>query len=395
MMPETSKKLKQGDLSRCKMTDIVASNRNQIPSKTVQKSHLLLMSPQNLTSRQHDMLLLFCSKIKGDEYELPILDPKLPQSEQDKTVQVPTFTFEGDVLEGWFDIPRKQMASKLAPTAEQLAKSLFGYKEFNGNKSDEFKYRTLFSEISYRRAKLTFIPNQLMWRMLIDYSKGYALINHVTFRKIKSEYAKHLYQLLSRWKEDHNRMKPMTIAELQDAFGVFDYKGRPIKSSLARPHMFITRVVEASILELAEIPEIRKELIFHTDEEKGTLGYKATKKGRAYTHIKFLYHWITPKALPSMTEVSAKKIINDLAIVKRTTKGIELTIDDCTQLYTAYKFMGMDERADAVHSAIKTKKAEEDKKENEIIENPSQSSVAIEKMLGDLEAQFNVGFDEY
>lgn len=365
--------------SSTKATDIISTSFKHLPRETVRKSHLLLMSPQNLTSKQQEMLLLFCSKLNGDDYDLPALIEGVPQSEQDKFLACPTFEFHSNVLCEWFNIEKTQLYSRITPIAESLSKQVFAYKEEDA-KGGEFKFRTLFSEISYKNSTLKLIPNNLMFRMLIDYSKGYALINHHTFRAISGEYGKQLYKLLSRWKEDTNPMRTILIADLQLLFGVFDKKGKAIKASLAKPSMFIARVIEPAIKELMAVEDVKKELLFNKSKDGTHIGMELFKKGRTFHEVEFLYQWVTVKSKPEMNESSALQIIQDLAITKRLINKVELSVDELTTLYVAFKFIKADDKAGTILEQIQNKKNEVEFKEKTI----DVPNTKAQKLLNDL-----------
>ncbi|MBW8191338.1 replication initiation protein [Neiella marina] len=316
-------------------------------SANFKKSHGLLMAFQSLTPMEHNALALFLTRIKKDMVELPPVDMSVPYEKRDANLEVPTFTFDQNVLCEWFDIAPDQLATRLNEVAEKLMFRKMAFRDMAKKGGVEsFDYKQIFQRIVYHRGRLTFVPAPVSWRDLVDESRGFALIDHAAFRKIPSEYGKRTYALLSRFKRSEDNLGAHKIDELQKLYGVVDNAGKPLKSSLVRPSMFVERVIKKSIAEIEEIKASGVSmagLSFHIDDKSGEVGYRVTRRGKRIDTIEFLYSW-DGQALKEIQAIIEVNRGNAIEFVERLEakrfQNTKLSVVEQIQLSLAYRELG-------------------------------------------------------
>ncbi|MEH6454710.1 MAG: replication initiation protein [Cocleimonas sp.] len=226
----------------------------------------------------------------------------------------PIYEFRAAELAEWLGISPKHIGTTLNPAAKRLMARSVGFTVDTDN-GEEFEYISIFSKVKYANAKLTIIPNPMLKDFLMEFNRGYALINTSNIIKLKKSYSKRIYEFLSRFKEEGTYLYPMKLDSLRHYFGLFDEKGNlhKGKKSLKTPSVFITRCIEDSIEEINKI--CPNEIIFFKGEQ-GHLGYTPIKKGRYYIGVKFHYQWLNTKiklstedALSTIKELEHKRLI--------------------------------------------------------------------------------------
>ncbi|SUJ10405.1 replication initiation protein [Shewanella morhuae] len=296
------------------------------------KSHELIFSRQSLTSHEQNIFNLMIAHMKEEHWN--------------DSISGPSYEFPAQTLSEWFDIESNHLSSTLAPVADRLATRTVG---FHNGETGEWDYIPILSRIRYKNAKLIIIPNHQLKEQYIDYSiNGYALINRKPLYKLRKTYSKRLYEILSRFKNDGFKQRPLSINELKGYFGLFDEKGNMSKGnkSLESTGVFIKRCVADSFDEIAKV--CKHELMLF-ESEKGELGYSLIKKGRITTGIKFHYKWIENKV--SMSESTAKDVIKDLE-TRRLLRKERLSIEDLNFLAEAYIVMEDPDSASEIYKVI-------------------------------------------
>lgn len=278
-----------------KETFTVKTKKTQdLSSSFFQKSHELVFSQLGLSAREHDLFALFLSTLHSDHWKNFIAK---------KDISAPHYQFESEVLKDWFGLQAKQLYPTLKPVADRLSSRKVG---IASDGSESFDFIPLFARIKYESGVLTIVPNSELISAYIDYSQGHAQIDHRVFRTLKTEYAKRLYSLFSRFKDTHaTTLHPQSIKQLHGLLGLLDVNGKLTAKSYQQNKFFLERCIRRPIQEMAHCPEVQKELDILVDEKTGNLGFSPIYEGKKIIALKFLYRWKNPKWNPkSITETT-------------------------------------------------------------------------------------------
>ena len=204
----------------------------------------------------------------------------------------------------------------------------------------------------YKNRTLTMIPNDQLRSEYIEYKQGFALINTHHYLALKKEYAKRLYELLSRFKSGGTSMHSQSLDELRGLFGILDERGnlKDDKKSFKNNSVLINRCIKSSIEEICSNPKTKKEILF-LDGNEGHKGYNLIKRGRAIVGVEFLYRWIGDNPIESMNHQSARELIKKLEL-KRLQGGSNLDIEELKSLSLAYQTVGDNEVVAKIDKAI-------------------------------------------
>ena len=298
--------------------------------ETIKKSHELVFSRQNLSSHEQNIFNIMAAHMKVEHWN----DNKAP-----------VYEFPASNLSEWLNISPRHLGSTLAPAADRLAKRTVG---FINDENGEFDFIPLFSRLKYRNARLVLTPNPELKSQYIDYSGGFALINTNTILKLKKNYSKRLYEIISRFKDLGYKQRPLKIDEIKGYFGLFDDNGNYLagKKSLAVNSVFIKRCIEESF---AEIEKVCKDELILFEDEDGNKGFSLIKKGRNTIGLSFSYRWLNQQE--QMDEDSARRSIRELENKRLLSKEI-LTINELNLLAEAYLILNVREKAISIFSAI-------------------------------------------
>ncbi|MEZ9863890.1 replication initiation protein [Vibrio breoganii] len=308
--------------------------------KHIKKGHQLVFSRQDLSARESDLFGAMMAHMKPEDWK----------------GNPPAYQFTAKQLSDWLGIGIRHIGSNLRPVAERLSNRSVGVKD---NSDDEFKYRSLFSEIEYKNGLLTMTPNYKLKAEYIEYQNGFALINTKNYFEVDREYPKRLYEILSRFKSQGFGLNEQSLDDLKGYFGLLDEKGRLHKNkrSYAKNSVFMSRCIRDSIDYLAEHPEIKKELLFFKGSQ-GNFGFEVVKKGRTISGIKFLFRWIGSGTVDELNQNDALKRIKKLEL-KRLQNGVRLTISELKELATAYSYCGETDKSLKIENAIIQREKEE------------------------------------
>lgn len=308
--------------------------------KHIKKGHQLVFSRQDLSAREADIFALLIANMKPEDWN----------------TATPKYEFTAHQLSEWLAIDSKHIGSNLSPVADRLAGRKIGIKLEGKNGDVEFDYTPLFKNIRYKNGVLSMIPNDMLKSEYIEYNQGFALINTRNFFDVKKEYAKRLYELLSRFKDQGYEMKAQSIDDLKGVFGLLDEKGKlkKDKKSFANNSTFMKRCIRNSIEELSNNSKIKKELLF-LENSKGDLGYELIKKGRSITGIKFLFRWINKGTVEELNVHDAMKAIRELEL-KRLQNSEKLLDAELEALALAYRYIGKEDRAIKIEHTLEQRK---------------------------------------
>lgn len=309
--------------------------RNNLP-KHIKKGHQLVFSRQDLSAREADLFALMIAHMKEDDWDN----------------HTPHYKFTSQQLTEWLGIESRHIGSNLNPVASRLASRKIGIKVENEKGDIEFDYRPLFKHIKYKNGVLSIVPNDMLKAEYIEYNQGFALINTKTFFKVKKEYAKRLYELISRFKSTGFEMHAQNIDELKGMFGLLDEAGKlsKEKSSFKNNSVFMKRCVRDSIAELSNHPEISKEILF-LESNDGDKGFEVIKKGRSIVSIKFLFRWLKQGTVEELNQHAAIQTIKELEL-KRLQHNIRLDEMELETLAIAYRFVGKEDQATKIEQSL-------------------------------------------
>lgn len=312
-------------------------SRNNLP-KHIKKGHKIVFSRQDLSPREADLFALMMAQMKSADWENT----------------TPQYKFTAHQLSEWLNIDSKHVGSILRPVAERLSSYTIGIKveKSVGGNEDAFNYKALFKNIRYENRELIMVPNDMLESEYIEYKQGFALITTKTYLDIKQEYAKRLYEILSRFKKDGYEMHYIQIEELKGLFGLLDERGnlKKAKGSFKNNGVFMERCIRSSIEKLRSNPITRKEFLFLESDNK-ELGYELKRQGNRISEIKFLVRWLDKGTLEELNNHDALKTIRELE-VKRITKKQKLSIPELTSLMMAYRQVGNEEQAAKIEKAL-------------------------------------------
>lgn len=313
--------------------------------KHIKKSHQLVFSRQDLTPREADVFALMIAHMRPDDWDQKVNE----------------YRFSATQLSAWFDVNKKHISTIFEPVADRLTKKNIGLKTYNEKKKEyEYEFYTIFTSIKYRDGFLILRPNAELKKEYIEYNQGFSLINTRNYLDLNTEYAKRLYEILSRFKTEKIRFTKYNVDELKGLFGLLDTTGK-IKSnrkSFSDISVFIRRCVKDSINEISTNKQTKDEIEFLVDEDTKTKGYRTLKKNRKIIGIEFLYKWHKKKEI-IITSVpdepldfkQAMIIIKELEI-RRLQKEEKLTNHELKTLSDAYLVLGQQDEADEIKSLI-------------------------------------------
>ncbi len=309
----------------------------------IKKGHQLVFSRQDLSAREADMFALMVAHMSPEDWDK----------------QTPEYTFSAHQLSEWLNIEPKHVGYTLDPVAERLAKKTIGIRTDTNSNEREFDHITLFKRIYYKNRTLTMIPNDELRSEYIEYKQGFALINTHNYLALKKEYAKRLYELLSRFKSGGTSIHKQSLDDLRGLFGILDERGRlkDDKKSFKNNSVLINRCIKSSIEEISTNPKTKKEIIF-LDGNDGHKGFNLVKRGRTIIGIEFLYRWIGDQPIEEMNHQAARKIIKELEL-KRLQMGKVLEINELKSLSMAYHIVGDEEVALSIEHAIEQRMTSE------------------------------------
>jgi plasmid replication initiation protein len=335
--------------------------------KHIKKGHQIVFSRQNLSPREADMFAIMMAYM----------------SPEDWITHTPTYKFNCHQLAEVFEIESRYVGIILDPAAERLSKKTIGIKTENAKGEVEFSYTPLFKKIEYKNGVLTMRPNDELKSDYIEYNKGFALINTRNYLKLKREYSKRLYELLSRFKNGGTKLPVYTINELQGLFGLLDHKNKlkSDKSSFSNNSVFMQRCIRDSIIELNDNTQVKKELHFFKDTKSEQLGYEAIKQGRKYVGIKFLYKWVSGVGVESLNNQAAMEIVRTLETKRR---DMPLTIKELTHLSDAYRALNKHDIVDKINKTIDTRQKQEEEQSKAIDETNAVENL-LKEIHGDKE----------
>lgn len=330
--------------------------------KHIKKSHQLVFSRQDLTPREADVFALMIAHMKPEDWEQKVNE----------------YRFSAAQLSAWFDVNKKHISTIFEPVADRLTKKNIGIKTYNEKKGEyEYEFYGIFTSIKYRDGFLILKPNADLKNEYIEYNQGFSLINTRNYLDLNTEYAKRLYEILSRFKTENFRSAKYKVNELKGLFGLLDTTGK-IKSnrkSFSDISVFIRRCIKDSIKEISTNSLTKYEIEFLVDEKTKVKGYRTLKENRKIVGIEFLYKWNNQKkiivnTLPQTQDVTeikqAMSIIKELEI-RRVQKKEKLTNQELNSLSEAYLKLGQQNEAEQIKKLI--------------VEDEDNKSVDIEKFL--------------
>lgn len=344
-------------------------SRNNLP-KHIKQGHKLVFSRKDLSQREADLFALMMAQMKSGDW----------------VNTTPQYTFTASQLSEWLNIDSKHVGSILSPAAERLSSYKIGIKVENEDGDEDFDYKPLFKRIRYKKGLLTMVPNDMLESEYIEYRQGFALITTKTYLDIKQEYAKRLYEILSRFKKDGYEMHFIKIEELKGLFGLLDEKGKlkKNKASFANNGVFMKRCIRDSIGKLSNHPIARKEFLF-LKSENNEVGYELRTQGKKISEIKFLVRWVDKGTVEELNTHDALKVVKEL-ISKQVTSKQKLSPAELTQLMLAYRYLGQDEEADRVEKALQVfQKSEPKFEEYEEEQDVKDELASIMQLTKDIE----------
>lgn len=331
------------------MVEKVNTSKKHTLPKQFKKAHKLVFSQQDLTQREADLFALMIAHMKPEDWE---------------DNNTPVYQFSSTQLSRWLNIDPKELAKTLKPVADRLTKKNIGVLIEDANKDiQEFDFISIFKRVTYKDRLLTMKPNDELKEAYIEYNNSYALITTQSFLSLKKEYAKRLYEILSRFKGGGTYLQTFEIEDLKGLFGLHDPAGK-IKSgkrSFANNSVFIDRCIKASIKGIEEDSQTNQEIMFFDSEDGKTHGFEVFREGRKISKIKFLYRWVEKKGpVESLNLEDIKRIISQLEM--KRVGGQELTIDELKNLSHCYKSIGENDRASKINLAVERREKEEEKR---------------------------------
>ncbi|MBD1389426.1 RepB family plasmid replication initiator protein [Neiella sp. HB171785] len=355
------------------MDGIVAQTSGNLPTH-IKKGHQLVFARQDLSAKEQDVFGLMMAHMK----------------ETDWAQGTPRYEFSCHQLADWFDMDSSHVADTLSPVADRLSKRSIGVRNVGENGVTEFDYAGYFKRIKYKHAKLVMVPNDELKQEYVSYQQGFALITAKNFFGLNREHSKKLYEILSRFKTGGTSMKPVKLNELRGMFGLLDQQGNLKKKSYANNGVVMARCIRDSITEISTNPRTSKEILFLKDDETGNVGYRVRKDGNTIIEIEFLYRWLAKDPVAGLNQEEALRLIRELEINKRTLKKERLEIDELEQLLSAYKYLGKEDKVEAITQAIAKRTAEEASNEE------TTSTEDVDKLLEKVaELQKDINADDY
>jgi plasmid replication initiation protein len=270
------------------------------------KSHRLVFSQLGLSPVEHDIFALLLSSLHKDQWADYI---------NNNALKSPVYEFNAQLLSEWFGVNSSSLYSVLSKPSKRLASKAIGLKDDNAK---EFKFISLFKEISYRQGVLTIVPNDRLMKEYLGVSQGHSQIPHLKFRRMKLEHAKRLYTMLCRFKESSTQLHAQTLDQLHAFFGLKDENNKLVKKTYAVTGNFIKKIIKPAIL---QIEEVEPDITFLVDQKTGNLGFAYHKKGRKITGIEFLFTWKKKSPIEKKIKNSEELTIDDAQITLNEIKN--------------------------------------------------------------------------
>ena len=332
------------------------------------KSHEIVFSRQKLTAREQDIFAMMLCHMKAEDWGT------------EENPAVPSYTIPAPTICKMLGLTSGSLANTLKGPCRKLAERTIGMYD---EEKHAFSFRSLFKEVYYKSGELVLRPNDRLKAEYIGGAKGFSLINRESFYSLNREPSKRLFDLLSRFKDKtKGKLNKMRIDDLQGMFGVLDEEGkfRSGCKSFTNTSLFITRYIDDSIAEINKNPLISSSLIFHLGDDiygSSRLGYNLFKTGKKYTHIEFLYSWVTDAQQPGnqINYEAAVAEIKEIEVFREHLKarGKKLPDEKLQQLYDNYKIaivaasddlkVTLTNRANKIHDSLVTRKEASAEKE--------------------------------
>lgn len=309
------------------------------------KSHDMIYATTDLNPRMMDICALMLTEMQAEDWF----------NEHGEEV-TPEYEFDSTRLSEWFNKQKKDLYSALDNPSNQLAKKTIGISN-NG----EFEYYPILSKITYKQGVLTIKPNgDLRNKYITNISQnGHAKIDNTVFRALNNANHKKVFEFLCRFRDEYE-MYPMSIKKVQTIFGVFDGKGKAIKTSYVKPSVFIDKVIAPSLLAISKLSGIEHK--FEIPESKDGVGFELDTSGRE-PKIRFLVNWkkkLTHKEAEQLAR-RASDLSSKYLLLKESGA---CALDVMVELEQVLRSIGYDTQADSFAKMIKAEieKLEEKKR---------------------------------
>ncbi|MEZ9292414.1 replication initiation protein [Vibrio lentus] len=333
------------------------------------KSHSLIYASTDLTSKMMDIFALMLTRMRECDWE-----------DENGHEIVPDYTFNSSELCEFFQVEKKQLYAAIQRPSQGLAQKEIGIEE-NG----QFRYRPILSEISYTNGTLTITPNgKLRKTYIINASdNGHAKIDNKFFKALRNPNTKKVFEFLSRYRYD-KEMYHLKISKLQTMFGVFGKKGEVKKKSYELQSAFIYKVIEPSLVEIANSLEAKGKL--EVLAKNGRLGYEIIEKPNNESLIKFNVRWLNQVPKDKVKEAT-KKVLELMQEVNVASKsGDKVELDVLIKLEKNLRLIGRDEQADTIRQKVA------DRKEQVAIEREREAKEAEENEMSKVDELLAKGF---
>lgn len=262
-----------------KSSVITTDSVNQLFSKFFKKPHRFIFAQVSLSTLQYDLIGLLLSRIHQDHWF----------SEGELRVGYsPTYQFSNCVLSDYLGYSRKHLFTVLKEPILNLKNKNIGLLD---EKSKKVGFISLFKQVDYQNGILTLIPNDILASDWLVLAGGYAPVTNEIFTKLRKKHSKHLYELISRFK-NKGKLRAQSLQDLYGQFGLLDENGNIKLKSYKLNKTFIQKCIKESI---EDIIDKEKSIVFHTCPKTGSLGYTAIKRGKEIVAIEFLFSWIKPE----------------------------------------------------------------------------------------------------
>lgn len=304
------------------------------------KSHSLIYSSTDLSSKQMDIFALMLTQMREDDWY------------NNGESSTPVYSFTSSELSIFFNTPKKQLYSLLKKPCEVLSEKTIGIDD-----GKSFNYRPILSEVEYKNGTLTISPNEKLRDVYIinACNNGHAKIDNKIFRALGNPNSKKVFEFLSRYRFDKT-MYHMRISKLQTIFGVYGSSGRVLKKSYVNKKKFIKCVIEPALKDIGKSREALDKVSLAS--KHGRLGYELIKEDTEEPLIRFLVTWTDNLTEEDVKEASKYVIVIMQEIEDMRQRGEKPTIHQLTELRKYFKTLGRSQDADLITSKIKIRKQE-------------------------------------
>jgi hypothetical protein len=309
----------------------------------------MIYATTSLNPRMMDICALMLTEMQADDW--------FNEAGEEIT---PEYEFNSVKLSDWFNKKKKDLYSALDGPSEQLATKTIGI-SING----EFEYYPILSKITYKQGVLTIKPNgALRTKFITNVSQnGHAKIDNTIFRALNNANHKKVFEFLSRFRDEYE-MYPMSIKKVQTIFGVFDGKGKAIKTSYVKASVFIDKVIAPALLAISKLKDT--EHMFEIPESKDGVGYELDQSGKELK-IRFLVNW-KKKLTQEDVAIFAKKAADLSYKYKLLKESGGDKLDVMIELENTLRMIGYSTQADSLTKQIQIeieKKEERERAEAE------------------------------